>query len=227
MRCPCCSGEDIRKNGKKKNKKQNYLCNDCGRQFIGDHNLTYKGCCSGLIDKILLMLVGGIGIRDISIIENAGIGKVLSVSVNSNKNITPGQSCHDESEVDEFRTYAGKKKNKVWSVYAYHRSTGEIIAWVRGKRNLTTAKKLRRKIKDLGITFDKIYTDDWISFIKAFKSDNNIIGKINTAGIEGNNCRLRHRVGRAFRKTCCFSKKLYNHMKAFDLAFFYINFGYV
>ena len=24
-----------------------------------------------------------------------------------------------------------------------------------------------------------------------------------------------------------FSKKLYNHMKAFDLAFFYINFGYV
>ncbi|MCP4648669.1 MAG: IS1 family transposase, partial [PVC group bacterium] len=39
--------------------------------------------------------------------------------------------------------------------------------------------------------------------------------------------RLRHRVRRAFRKTCCFSKKLYNHIKAFDLAFFYINFGYV
>ncbi|MCI5158680.1 MAG: IS1 family transposase, partial [Candidatus Electrothrix sp. AUS1_2] len=32
---------------------------------------------------------------------------------------------------------------------------------------------------------------------------------------------------RAFRKTCCFSKKLYNHIKAFDLAFFYINHGYV
>ena len=77
IKCPCCSGIDINKNGKKKNKKQNYLCNDCGRQFIGDHNLTYKGCCSGLINKILLMLVRGIGIRDISVIENVSIGKIL------------------------------------------------------------------------------------------------------------------------------------------------------
>ena len=28
-------------------------------------------------------------------------------------------------------------------------------------------------------------------------------------------------------KTCCFSKKLFNHFKAFDLAFFYINYGFV
>ncbi|MDR3327037.1 MAG: IS1 family transposase, partial [Prevotellaceae bacterium] len=27
--------------------------------------------------------------------------------------------------------------------------------------------------------------------------------------------------------TCCFSKKLFNHFKAFDLAFFYINYGFV
>ncbi|MDR1863919.1 MAG: IS1 family transposase, partial [Treponema sp.] len=26
---------------------------------------------------------------------------------------------------------------------------------------------------------------------------------------------------------CCFSKKLYNHLKAFDIAFFYINYGFV
>ncbi|MDR1023956.1 MAG: IS1 family transposase, partial [Prevotellaceae bacterium] len=26
---------------------------------------------------------------------------------------------------------------------------------------------------------------------------------------------------------CCFSKKLFNHLKAFNLAFFYINFGFV
>lgn len=227
IKCPCCSGININKNGKKKNKKQNYLCNDCGRQFIGDHNLTYKGCCSGLINKILLMLVRGIGIRDISVIENVSVGKVLSVLVKSNKNIIPKHSYYDELEVDEFWTYVGRKKNKKWLVYAYHRSTGEIVAYVWGKRNLKTAKKLREKIKDLGIFFDKIYTDDWVSFVKAFKADNNIIGKVNTVGIEGNNCRLRHRIRRAFRKTCCFSKKLYNHIKAFDLAFFYINFGYV
>ena len=130
-------------------------------------------------------------------------------------------------EVDEFWTYVGKKKNKIWLIYAYHRETGEIVGYVWGKRNSKTAKELRTKLNDLNVTFDMIYTDDWYSFKIAFYSDNHIIGKEHTKGIEGNNCRLRHRIKRAFRKTCCFSKKLFNHFKAFDLAFFYINFGFV
>jgi len=80
---------------------------------------------------------------------------------------------------------------------------------------------------DLGVTFDAVCTDDWVSFREAFGGDNHVIGKAHTVDIEGNNCRLRHRVRRAFRRTCCFSKKLANHLKAFHLAFFYINFGYV
>ena len=77
------------------------------------------------------------------------------------------------------------------------------------------------------MSYDYICTDNWDSFITAFKADNHLIGKVYTVGIEGNNCRLRHRIRRAFRKTCCFSKKLYNHLKAFNLAFFYINMGWV
>ncbi|MDR2773526.1 MAG: IS1 family transposase, partial [Tannerella sp.] len=46
-------------------------------------------------------------------------------------------------------------------------------------------------------------------------------------GIEGNNCRLRHRSRRAFRRTCCFSKKPSNHRNAFDTPFFFINYGFV
>ncbi|MDR1301476.1 MAG: IS1 family transposase, partial [Treponema sp.] len=41
------------------------------------------------------------------------------------------------------------------------------------------------------------------------------------------NCRMRHRIRRAFRRTCCFSKKVLNHLKAFEMAFFYINYGFV
>ena len=51
------------------------------------------------------------------------------------------------------------------------------------------------------------------------------IGKAYTVAIEGNNCKLRNRIKRAFRKTCCFSKKQINHLKT--LAFFYINYGYI
>lgn len=121
----------------------------------------------------------------------------------------------------------GYKKHKVWLIYAYHRKTGEIVTWIWGKRDLKTAQALRDKIRDLGISFDTIYTDDWISFVKAFVHEHHIVSKAHTVGIEGNNCRLRTRVRRAFRQSCCYSKKLFNHFKAFELAFFYINFGHV
>ncbi|KAA6328500.1 hypothetical protein EZS27_022614 [termite gut metagenome] len=173
------------------------------------------------------MLVRGVGIRDISEIEKVSINKVLSVLVRSNHKIKPKQSHYDKLEVDELWTYVGNKKNKVWLIYAYHRATGEIVAYIWGKRNLKTARKLRDKLLSMGIAFDTVCTDAWDSFISVFKQDNHIIGKADTKGVEGNNCRLRHRIRRAFRKTCCFSKIVFNHLKAFDLAFFYINFGFV
>jgi IS1 family transposase len=173
------------------------------------------------------MPVRGIGIRDIAIIESVSIRKVLSVLVESHKEITPKRSHYQRLEVDEFWTYVGDKKQKYWLIYAYERETKGIVAYVWGKRDAKTARKLRKKLSDLGVEFDTVCTDDWESFAIAFKKDNHITGKKYTVGIEGNNCLLRHRIRRAFHKTCCFSKKLTNHLKAFDLAFFYINFGYI
>ena len=77
LHCPDCQSTKVKKNGKKSSRKQNYFCKNCRRQFIGDHALTYKGCHSKLIHKILLMLVRGIGIRDIAEIENISIRKVF------------------------------------------------------------------------------------------------------------------------------------------------------
>jgi IS1 family transposase len=173
------------------------------------------------------MLVRGIGIRDISVILRISIGKVLKTLKSTKNTINPRQKHYAMLEIDEFWTYVGKKSNKVWLIYAYHRESGEIIAYVWGKRDLKTAQKLRKRIIRMGITYDKIATDSWDSFITAFAADNQLIGKKYTMGIEGNNCRLRHRIRRAFRRTCCFSKKLFNHWKAFNLVFFYINYGFV
>ena len=91
--------------------------------------------------------------------------------------------------MDEFWSYVGNKKNKVRLIYAYHRASGEIVAFVWGKRNLKTAKQLRKKLSDLGVSFNTVYSDDWESFKGAFAADNHITGKENTVGIEGNNCR--------------------------------------
>ena len=112
LHCPDCQSANIKKNGKKTSRKQNYFCKDCGRQFIGNHALTYKGWHSDLIQKILFMLVRGIGIRDIAIIEKVSIRKVLSTLVNSSHILTPKQSHYDSLEIDEFWTYVGNKNNK-------------------------------------------------------------------------------------------------------------------
>jgi IS1 family transposase len=153
------------------------------------------------------MSVRSVGIRDIAEIEKVSIKKVLSVLTEFSHKIQPKQSHYESLEVDEFWTCVGNRKNKVWLIYAYHRATGEIVAYVWGKRNYKTAKELREKPVSPGIGYDKIRTDAWDSFIAVFQQDNHIVGKAHTKGIEGNNCRLRHRIRRAFRKTCCFSKK--------------------
>ncbi|MFA8451639.1 MAG: IS1 family transposase, partial [Bacteroidales bacterium] len=59
----------MKKNGYKYDGKQNYYYNDFKRQFIGDYNLNNKGCHSQIKKEIELMVVRGIGIRDISEIE--------------------------------------------------------------------------------------------------------------------------------------------------------------
>lgn len=53
------------------------------------------------------------------------------------------------------------------------------------------------------------------------------IGKFFTVAIEGNNCKIKHRIRRCFRRSCNFLKKLENHFKAFDLTFLYINNGLI
>jgi IS1 family transposase len=182
--------------------------------------MTYQGCLSRVVEMVKIMPVRGIGIRDISAVLKISITKVLKVLKSTKYQIKPKQTHYDRLEVDEFWTYVGKKKNKVWLIYAYHRGSGEIVAYVWGKRDLKTAKKPGKRLRRLGISYDRVATDDWDSFVSAFTEDNHDTGKKHTAGIEGNNCRMRHWIRRAFRRMCCFSRKLRNHWKALSWHFF-------
>jgi IS1 family transposase len=150
---------------------------------------------------VKIMLVRGTGIRDISTVLKISITKVLKVLKSTKYQIKPKQSHYDCLEADEFWTYVGKKKNKVWLIYAYHRESEEIVAYVWGKRDLKTAKKLRKRLGRLWMSCGRITTDDWDSFLSTFGEDNHERRKKHTAGIEGNNCWLRHRIRRAFRRT--------------------------
>ncbi|AEK23260.1 Insertion element iso-IS1N protein insA [Capnocytophaga canimorsus Cc5] len=112
LHCPNCQCTKVVKNGNKKNKKQNYLCKTCKRQFIGHHNLTYKGWASHITAKILLLLARNVGIRDITEIEKFSIKKVLSVLVNFNREIKPKQNKYKSLQVDELSTFVKKRRIK-------------------------------------------------------------------------------------------------------------------
>ena len=116
LTCPQRKSINIVKNGKK-TKKQNYLCNACSRQFIGDHALSYKGAHSNTITLMMRMLVRGCGIRDISVILNISLSKVLKNLEKQQVVLQPKHSFYDQLEVDEFWTYVGKKSHKKWLIY--------------------------------------------------------------------------------------------------------------
>ena len=215
------------RNDKKSYEPQNHLCKDCGRQFIADADRTYNGTIAWIMDAIKRALVRGCGIRDVSVILKVSVGKVLKTLSESHYDIKPKQTYYERLEVDELWTFVGAKANKKWLIYAYDRDGGEIVAYVWGDRSAKTANRLREKLEELSVTYGHIATDDWDAFIKTFEADAHDIGKQYTVGIEGNNCRLRHRMRRIFRKSCNFSKKLRNHFKAFKMTVNYINYGSV
>lgn len=89
IKCPKCGSELIVRNGKKANGKQLYKCRDCSRQFIADHEKTYKGTLSTIVSKIRLMLVRGSGVRDVAAVLCVSIYKVLTTLIETSYDISP------------------------------------------------------------------------------------------------------------------------------------------
>ncbi|CRZ19746.1 protein of unknown function [Kingella kingae] len=137
---------------------QKYFCKDCCRNFIGDHNLTYKGCHSKADEQVWRMTIRGCGIRDIAAITGYSKDKVQAALKRHEFEPFPKQKHYPTLEIDEFWTFVGNKSNKVWLVYAYHRESGEIVAYVWGKRDLATARALKQRLKELRVTYDRIAT---------------------------------------------------------------------
>ena len=109
------------RNGKKSYAPQNYLCKDCGRQFIVDADRTYNGTIRAVTEAIKRALVRGCGIRDVAVIFKVSIGKVLKTLDESHYDIKPKQKHYAHLEVDELWTLVGVKANKKWLIYAYDR----------------------------------------------------------------------------------------------------------
>ncbi|TDG95350.1 IS1 family transposase [Cardinium endosymbiont of Culicoides punctatus] len=227
-KCPgCLTDLNVVKNGLNKDQKQNYLCKSCKKQFIDRRALVYRKFSGNttLISKIIKMLERGCSVRDIEYIEQVPRSVILRIIERFNLKINLKQQVYKSIQIDEMWSYVGRKRNKKWFIYALSPETGEILACVVGKRDTKTVKKLYDKIISLKVVIEEFCTDNWSAFSKVFSNCCHKIGKQFTRMIEGVNCLFRHRISRFVRKTCCFSKKLKNHINAIMIVIDSINKG--
>ena len=219
--CPFCASTDVAKRGKSSNGKQRYGCGNeaCDHAtFILDY--SYLGCLPDIKDRILDMAVNASGIRDTARVLNISAGTVISTlrSIEGdlesiNRKVLDKLDCCsckiliikvEDAEIDEMWSFVGNKRNQRWLWHAIDHTTGEILAYVFGRRKDEVFKKLKQLLMPFGIK--NFYTDDWGSYERHLPSSKHIVGKRNTQKIERKHLTLRTRIKRLARKTICFSK---------------------
>jgi insertion element IS1 protein InsB len=114
-----------------------------------------------------------------------------------------------EAEVDEMWSFVGKKKEPRWLWHALDHQTGQVLAYVFGRRKDEVFRQLKALLTPFGIT--RYYTDYWGAYQRNLAPEVHSPGKRNTQQIERKHLTLRTRIKRLVRKTICFSNSIQMH----------------
>ena len=117
--------------------------------------------------------------------------------------------CAGEAEVDEMWSFVQRKKAQRWLWHAIDHRSGQVLAYVFGRRKDEVFLKLKVLLEPFGIT--RYYTDSWGAYTRHLDVDAHQPGKRNTQKIERKHLTLRTRIKRLARKTICFSKSIQMH----------------
>ena len=110
----------------------------------------------------------------------------------------------EESQLDEMWSYVGKKTNPRWLWHAIDRQSGQVLAYVFGRRTDQVFLQLKKLLEPFGIK--RYCTDGWGAYGRPLPLESHEIGKRKTQRIERKHLNLRTRIKRLTRKTICFSK---------------------
>jgi len=113
------------------------------------------------------------------------------------------------SELDERWSYVRSKANPRWLWHAIDHHTGQVLAYVFGRRQDTVFLELKALLEPFGIT--RYCTDGWGAYERHVEAKQHTVGKENTQKIERKHINLRTRIKRLVRRTICFSKTTTMH----------------
>jgi len=116
----------------------------------------------------------------------------------------PEVEIYHTAEMDEFRSFVGKKSSQRRTWYAMDKASGIIPAWHNGGRTDAGFRQLPGYLKNIPVDFH--YTDGWGAYSGNLSEDTHRIGKDKTWKIERKNLNFRIHIKRLGRKTVCYSK---------------------
>ncbi len=228
VRCPHCQSSEVVRHGKSTNGKQRFRClePECPYQTFS-LNLAYPGRNREVKQQITEMTLNGSGVRDIARVLSVSTSTVMRelkkladlkpLNQKLLSQLAPQQveviiekveaelKCEVEgSELDEMWSYVSKKSNPRWLWHAIDRRTGQVLAYVFGRRNDEAFLQLKRLLEPFGIK--RFCTDGWGAYQRHLPAQMHEVGKRKTQRIERKHLQLRTRIKRLARKTICFSK---------------------
>ncbi len=203
--CPVCGSFHLVKNGKTTNGKQRFSCKKCKKRFITSY--TYNACQPTTDKQIILLTKEGLGIRSTALVLKISATTLLKRIIAIAKKIKQPPIIKGRSyEVDEMRTFIGKKNRLRWIVYALDHNSKQVVSFNVGRRTNHTLQVVITSLKLSDAR--KIYTDKLKNyrFLIARKLHSTTLHGTNH--IERGNLTLRTHLKRLNRKTICFSRSL-------------------
>lgn len=114
-------------------------------------------------------------------------------------------------KVDESWSYVGRKKQQRWLWWVEEVSSGQVVAFVLGRRTNQTFRQLQELLLDSGIAIKLWITDAWWTYFDCLDQSKRVQDKSLMQSLERKHLTLRTRIKRLTRKTICFSKSIQIH----------------
>ena len=216
--CPNCGSDDISKNGTSHRGKQNYICRDCGRQFVENpQRKSIESDTVALVERLLLERISLAGIARAVQVSSAWLQRFVNQFYQRLKraaNVLPKAQQSLTVQLDELWSFVKSKGEQQWVWLALDRDTREIIGCHIGDRSRESAKVLWASLPAVYRQCAVLFTDHWEAYQSVLPANRHFsIEKDSglTSHIERFNNTLRQRTSRLVRKTLSFSKKHQNH----------------
>jgi len=125
---------------------------------------------------------------------------------------------------DETWSFVRCKRQQRWLWWVEDAATGQVVAFVFGRRTHATFRRLLAVLAAAGWAVETWFTDAWGAYAACLSAEQRQTGKAPMQRLERKHLTLRTRLKRLTRPTICFSKKQFFHDGLITLFIFHFFF---